>query len=102
MLVYANTKVADALKGPPPLDRDATLRLAKKLFPNDKLELIGDGDLSDTCPPNDEVYVGCFPGVSTLAAKEFGIDRPSKLPDRFISKGAHSSIYLHAMHSVVD
>jgi len=102
MLVYANTKVADALKGAPQLNRDATLRLATKLFPKDKLELVGDGDLSYTCPPDDEVHLGCFPGVSILAAKEFGIDYPSKLPDRFISEGAHDAIYLHAMHSVVD
>jgi hypothetical protein len=38
MLVYANTKVEEALKGAPQLDRDATLQLATKLFPKDKLE----------------------------------------------------------------
>ena len=102
MLVYANAKVAEALKGPPELDRDASLQLATKLFPKDKLELMGDGDLSYTCPPDDELRIACFPGVSILAAKEFGIDHPSKLPEPFITEGIHGAIYLHAMHSVVD
>lgn len=102
MLVYANTRVSEALKGSPQLDRDATFRLATKLFSKDKLELIGDGDLSRTCPPDDEVHIGCFPNVCILAAKEFGIDYPSTLPERFISEGTHGAIYLHAMHSVVD
>ena len=102
MLVYASAKVGEALKGAPQLDRDATLELATRLFLKDKLELIGDGDLSYTCPPDDELHIACFPGVSILAAKEFGIDYPSKLPEPFISEGTHGAIYLHAMHSVVD
>jgi len=35
-----------------------------------------------------------------IAAKEFGIDYPSKLPVSFIR--GHGAVYLHAMHSVVD
>jgi|SRR5215469_10354622 len=102
MLVYANAKVAEALKSGPQLDHDATLHLAKTLFPKDKLERIGEGDLSYTCPPDDEIHMGCFPRVSIVAAKEFGIDYPSRLPAPFISSGVSSTIYLHAMHSVVD
>lgn len=102
MLVYATGKVAEVLKSGPQLDRSATLQLATRLFPKEKLEPIGDGRLSYTCPPDDELHVGCFPGVSVLAAKEFGIDNPSKLPARFISNGGRGTIYLHAMHSVVD
>jgi len=102
MIVYANAKVGDALRGNPKLNRDATLQLATSLFPKDKLELIGEGDLSYTCPPNDELHIGCFSEVSILAAKEFGIDYPSKLPAPFISAGGNRTVYLHAMHSVVD
>ena len=102
MLVYSNAKVGEALRGSPRLDRDATRQLVKKLFPNDELEPIGDVDLSYTCPPDNEVHAGCFPGVAILAAKEFGIDHPSKLPAQFISAGGSGTIYLHAMHSVVD
>ena len=100
MLVYANENAVAALRGGHPLDRDATLQLAKSLFPKDKLALTGDGDLSYTCPPDDELHAGCFPNVSVLAAKEFGIDYPSKLPVSFIR--GRGTVYLHAMHSVVD
>ena len=102
MLVYANGKVGDALRGSPKLDRDATQQLATSLFPKEKLVPVGKGDLSYTGPPDDELHIGCFPGVSIVAAKEFGIDYPSKLPTSFISGGASRTVYLHAMHSVVD
>lgn len=102
MLVYADANVADALKNHPPLDRAATLKLANNLFPNEKFAPIGEGDLSQTNPPKSELFIGCFPGVSILAAKEFAIDYPSKLQERFIAAGGSGTIYLHAMHSVVD
>lgn len=102
MLVYANAKVGETLKGKPRLDRATTLQLATSLFPKHKLEPIGEGDLSFTCPPGDEVHIGCFPSVSILAAKEFAIDYPSKLAPPFISAGGSGTIFLHAMHSVVD
>ena len=102
MLVYAAGNVGQALMGVPKLDRDATLRLATKLFPRDALEPMGDGDLSYTCPPDDQLHVGCYPGVSILAAKEFGIDYPSRLPSTFLTAAGAGTVYLHAMHSVVD
>lgn len=102
MLVYAKGSAAERLKCGPQLDRDATLQLASTLFPKEKLALIGEGDLSYTNPPGDELHIGSFPGVSIVAAKEFGIDYPSKLPVRFISGGGGGITYLHAMHSVVD
>src|SRR5579863_10250764 len=85
MLVYAEGNALAALRGGHQPDRDATLQLATRLFPRDKLEPIGEGDLSYTCPPDDELHAACFPRVSILAAKEFGIDYPSKLPESFIS-----------------
>ena len=102
MLVYAEGAVADVLKGRPQLDRRATQQLAAGLFPTDRLEPIGNGSLFYTCPPGNEVHIGCFPGVTILAAKEFGIDHPSRLPARFIAAGGSGTIYLHAMHSAVD
>jgi hypothetical protein len=102
MLVHANVKIAETLRNNPKLDREASLRLATRLFPKEKLVAIGDGDLSNTFPPDNELHVGCFPGISILAAREFGIDRPSTLPERFITAGSAGTTYLHAMHSVVD
>jgi hypothetical protein len=102
MLVLANTNAREALATNPSLDREATQKLANTLFPGEKLEPIGDGDLSYTCPPDNEVHIGCFPGVSVVAAKEFGIDYPSTLPQRFIAAGGSGAVTLHAMHSAVD
>lgn len=102
MLVLADSDARDALARKSPLDREATLKFAGDLFPGEKLQPIGDGDLSYTCPPNDEIHIGCFSGVSIVAAKEFGIDYPSRLLQRFITAGSRGIITLHAMHSVVD
>lgn len=101
MLVYADGNVGEALRAGPQLDREATFQFARRLFPKDRLDLIGDGDLSYTCPPDDELHAACFPDVSILAAKEFGIDYPSKLSAAFLA-GSNRAVYLHAMHSVVD
>ena len=78
------------------------MRLADRLFPKERLELLDDGDLSYTSPPDDEVHIGCFPTVPIVAAKKFGIDRPSQLPSHFLNGIGTSTVYLHAMHSVVD
>ncbi|PPC90707.1 MAG: hypothetical protein CTY34_06860 [Methylobacter sp.] len=102
MLVFSDSNARDALGAKPSLDREATQKLADTLFPGEKLKPIGDGDLSYTCPPYDEIHIGCFPGVSVVAAKEFGIDYPSKLHQRFIAAGGNGTVTLHAMHSVVD
>jgi hypothetical protein len=102
MLVYAERDAREALRTVPTLDPEATRELAHTLFPKDTLELAGDGDLSYTCPPDDEIHIGCFPGVAVVAAKEFGIDYPSSLPEHFLAKGPGDLVYLHAMHSVVD
>ena len=101
MLVLADADARKALAMKPPLNREATTQLASDLFSGEKLTLIGDGDLSYTCPPNNEIHMGCFPGVAIIAAKEFGIDYPSKLPQRFIASRGNV-VTLHAMHSVVD
>lgn len=102
MIVLADSNARDALAVKPSLDREATQKFANALFPGERLEPIGDGDLSYTCPPGGEMHIGCFPGVSVVAAKEFGIDYPSKLNPRFIVAGGNGTVTLHAMHSVVD
>jgi hypothetical protein len=102
MLVYADSNAREALRTDPQLDRQATQTLATTLFPREKLEAVGDADLSYTCPPDNEACIGCFPGVSIIAAKEFGIDQPSMLPQRFIVAAGARIVTLHAMHSVVD
>src|SRR4051812_32882425 len=102
MLVYADAEAVSALKIRPNLEHDATVRIASFLFPGEKLEEIAQGDLSHTCPPGNEINIGHFPGVTVVAAKEFGIDYPSKLPQYFLKALPSRNVYLHAMHSTVD
>src|SRR5262245_4041791 len=102
MVMYADGVAGDTLKSKPTLDRDATSALARKLFPLDDLETLSDDTLLNTCPPDDVLAIASFPGVSIVAAREFGIDRPSTLPDSFIQPGVGRATCLHAMHSVVD
>ncbi|MCH9693458.1 MAG: hypothetical protein K0U72_03020 [Gammaproteobacteria bacterium] len=102
MLVYSETGAREALKNAPELDREATTRFAHELFPGETLESLEDGDLGRTCPPNKEICIGSFPGVSIVAAKEFGVDSPSTIPRRFIDAAGSGTVTLHAMHSVVD
>lgn len=102
MLVYAEGSAREALKNRPVLDADATLELATELFAPAQLERLGDGNLAFTCPRGRDICVGCFPGVSVVAAKEFGGDYPSRLPQRFLAAAAGRTVWLHAMHSVVD
>lgn len=90
------------LKVYPEPNLDKTLALLKLLFPGEGLERVDDGDLSFTCPPNNLIYAGCFDGISVVAAKEFGRDKPSKIDQRFIAASNYRCVYLHAMHSVVD
>jgi len=102
MLVYADSDPLVTLRSAPDLDVEGTTRLAHTLFPRDTLEEIGRGDLSYTCPPDDELHIGQFPGVAVIAAKEFGIDYPSRLDPHFLKSSRSQLVYLHAMHSVVD
>ncbi len=100
MLVTARAGAADTLAAIPQIDRQASLDLATRLFSDETLTPLDDGDLYYTNPPDDELLVGCFPDVEVLAADEFGIDHPSHLPSKFIAKAGTTT--LHAMHSVVD
>jgi hypothetical protein len=104
MLVYGDRDrdLRASLRGRPTLDRAASVRLAGRLFPGEALEALPDGDLCDTAPAEDVLQVGCFAGVAVVAAREFGIDRPSLLPPSFVEAGTRGTLALHAMHSVVD
>ncbi len=102
MLVIANTDVKTVLASYPPLDREASTKALGTYFAGQSFAPLQDGDLSNTNPAGGEVYVGCFPGVTVLASAEFGVDTPSSLDPRFLKAAGSSTVYLHAMHSVVD
>jgi hypothetical protein len=102
MLVYSDGNARETLRTRPTLNRQATDALAHELFPSEKLTPLEDGSLAWTSPDDDEIVIGCLAGVSVVAAVEFGIDYPSRLPSRFVLAGGAGAIHLHAMHSVVD
>jgi hypothetical protein len=102
MLVICDGNPREILKSKPVLDRAATLAFAKALYPSEKLSPLEDGTLMYTCPPDEELVIGAFPKLKVVAAKEFGIDYPSRLPASFLDLAARQSVYLHAMHSAVD
>jgi hypothetical protein len=102
MIAYSDGNAGDALKARPQLDRVATRELAEKLFPSQRLQPAEDGCLVFTCPRNNQVYVGCFPLLSIVAASDFALDKPSELPVRYLDAANGRTVYLHAMHSVVD
>jgi hypothetical protein len=102
MLVIADSAPRKLLAGKPALDRQKTTDVAQALFPKDQLEALPDGDLMFTCPPDNEIVIGCFPGLTVIAAKEFAMDSPSQLPPQFLAHAASRDVFLHAMHSTVD
>jgi hypothetical protein len=102
MVFYAERDVPSVLRERPMLDGEATERLVERLFPGHTVTALDDVSLLDGNPPDDEVYAAVWPGAMVVCSGELGIDRPSSLDRRFIEVGAGRTIYLHAMHSVVD
>lgn len=101
MFVVAEGNAREILAACSVLDCTLTAQTAIDLFPREKLEPLIDGSLSWTCPPDDEIYIGCFSGLTIIAAKEFGVARPSQLEKRFLDYAGSRTAILHAMHSVV-
>ncbi len=102
MAVIADGDARENLASQPTLDREETRKIASILFPKEKLEPLEDSCLTWTAPADDEIQIGCFPGLTIVAAKEFAIDNPSAIPIRFLDFAGARTVHVHAMHSVVD
>ncbi|WP_434361818.1 hypothetical protein NF212_25200 [Parasalinivibrio latis] len=102
MIVYSNGNAREILNSSPNIDKTQTETCLQTLFPATTLTVSGEGDLSFTCPEDNEIYAGYFNGVFVVAASEFAIDLPSELPKQFITDTLGTTIQLHAMHSAVD
>lgn len=100
MVFYAEQDVRDVLSARPAFDRAATSGLVENLF--GRVTPIDDVTLMYGNPPDDEVHAAVWPGATVVCAGEVGLDRPSELDPRFLEAGAGRTVYLHAMHSVVD
>ncbi|HEY9100482.1 DUF6928 family protein [Chitinimonas sp.] len=102
MLIASTGDARAQLAKLPALDRSASTNLAQRLFPAEALIPLDDGDLSEANPADDEILVGCFAGLRIVAAREFALDHPSRLPRRFLDVLDLPTVELHAMYSVVD
>jgi hypothetical protein len=103
MLLYAKGEIRPILQAAPTADRAATQALVTRLYPAHRVTPIGDGTLLEQAsPPDHHVYAGCFPGLTVICTGDAALDRPSQLHPRFLGEAAGRTVYLHAMHSVVD
>lgn len=100
MIAYSDGIPREAVTKRPTLDESATDELVEQLFRG--ATPVGEADLFAINPPDSEIVAGVYPGLSLIAASEFGIDYPSKLDSRFVTHAESRMIHLHAMHSVVD
>lgn len=103
MLLYAEGAIRPILQAAPAGDREAAQALVARLYSAFRITQIQDGTLSGQAnPPDYHVYVGCFPGLTVVCTGDAALDRPSQLNRRFLDEAAGRTVYLHAMHSVVD
>lgn len=102
-ICYADRDVPSLLATLPELDRAATDALVGRLFPGQMVTPVEDGVLAeDANPPDDMVYAAVWPGAAIVCTVGVALDRPSKLDPRFLAEGRGRTVYVHAMHSVVD
>ncbi|SDG96945.1 hypothetical protein SAMN05216553_1146 [Lentzea fradiae] len=102
MLFYASDDVSKVLRSSPSLDREATRAFVERLYPSHEIRQIEDGDLDHANPPDGTVYAGVFDGLSVICTGDAANDSPTDLPPRFLREASGRTLYLHAMHSVVD
>ncbi|HEY1136685.1 MAG TPA: hypothetical protein VGE64_04260 [Xanthomonadaceae bacterium] len=102
MIVYADRDPREVFRAAPTLDPVATDALARALFPSESLGPAQAGDLGYACPGRDALVLGCFDGVSVVAAQEFIVARPTALPSRIIEHGRRGTMIFHGMYSTSD
>jgi hypothetical protein len=103
MLLYTEGEIRPILQAAPAVDREAAQALVARLYPAHRIAQIKDGTLFEQAnPPDYHVYAGCFPGLTVVCTGDAALDRPSQLHRRFLEEAAGRTVYLHAMHSVVD
>lgn len=102
-ICYAEADVPGVLAGGPELDRAATDALVGRLFAGRTVLPDPDGTLGEHANPDDDmVYAAVWPGASIVCTSQGALDRPSQLDPRFVAEGSGRTVYVHAMHSVVD
>jgi hypothetical protein len=103
MVMYADGDIRPILQSEPIIDRRATRQLIEQLYPGRAITEIADGTLLEQANPQDRhVYAACFPELTVICAADAALDRPSELAANFRAEARGRTLYLHAMHSVVD
>jgi len=102
LLMYAEGDPAEILRSGPKLDRAASTALVARLFPAASFVAANDESLAFACPSGGDVMIGCFPGLTIVAAGELAVDLPSQIDNRFLDLAQGRTVYIHLMHSVVD
>jgi len=98
MLVCSDLPVKEMLRKNPALNRVPAEKLARQMFPDETLMPIEDASVGCTSSPGSRSFNGCFDGLTVVAAKESGIDYPSKLPSRWLAICGKKYAYFHAMY----
>ena len=102
-ICYADTDVGSVLAGRPELDRTATSELVRRLFPDRTVVETEDGTLAENAnPAEEEVFAAVWPGATIVCTSRAAVDRPSQVAAQFLKEGVGRTVYVHAMHSVVD
>ncbi len=101
-IAYFDEDPKELLKGEPALNRVSSRALAQQLLPETTLLDGEDGTIDFLNPDRGEVLAGDFGGLRIIAHEELGGDYPSKADPRWLDPKLGSTVYLHAMHSVVD
>lgn len=102
MLFYASDDVSKVLRAAPKIDREATAAFVERLYPSHDIRPIEDGNLHYGNPPEGKVYAGVLEGLSIICTWDAAGDSYAALPEHFVTEAAGRTLYLHAMHSVVD
>ena len=112
ILMYAEGDIRPILQSEPTIDRKATRQLVERLYPGRTATEIADGTLFEQAnPPDNHVYAACFPGLTAIShqftlppvcSADAALDQPSELATDFRAEARGRTLYLHAMHSVVD
>lgn len=88
------------LRGRPEPDPAAATALAGQLYGEHDVRPIMIGTLNGCAAPDrDEVYIGCYPGLTVVCTAEAALVRPTKLPDLLVRPLASEHTYLVSFDS---
>jgi hypothetical protein len=101
IVAYGEDDVQHVLRAAPVLDRPATAKLVRKVFPDNRIDDAGDALLIDALnPPKDIAYIGCFPDLDLVCSWLLVGDRPSELAKRCLWAASGPNVYLHNLDGV--